>query len=58
MWLLNYYGKGIFINELAAWYLDETMYLKLTYPTFLEWFEITLHTMIYDMVNESLDKEG
>ena|SRR5450631_1084955 len=49
--------SGIFINELAAWYLDETMYPKLTYATFLEWFEITMHTMIFDMVNEPLDKE-
>src|ERR1700676_3438138 len=46
---LNY--SSIFINELPAWYLDKTMYPKLTYPTFLDWFETTIHSMIFDMVD-------
>ena len=52
---LNY--SGIFLNELSAWYTDPQMYPKMTYSMFLEWFEVSVHTMIFDMVNKSLEKE-
>jgi hypothetical protein len=52
---LNY--SGIFLNELSAWYLDPKMYPKMGYPMFLDWFEISVHTMIFDTVNQPLEKE-
>lgn len=48
---------GIFTHELSEWYLDPALYPKISYPTFLEWFEITTHTMIYDTVKSSIEKE-
>jgi hypothetical protein len=33
------------------------MYPKMGYPMFLEWFEISVHTMIFDTVNQPLEKE-
>jgi hypothetical protein len=52
---LNY--AGIFLNELSGWYLDKSAYPALTYATFLNWFEISMHTMIFDMVNQPILKE-
>ena len=48
---------GIFTHELSEWYLDSVLYPKISYPTFLEWFEITTHTMVYDTVKGSIEKE-
>lgn len=48
---------GIFAHELSEWYLDPALYPKISYPTFLDWFEIATHTMIYDTVNGSIKKE-
>ncbi len=39
-----------------GWYTDPQMYPKMTYSIFLEWFEISVHTMIFDMVNKPLEK--
>jgi len=52
---LNY--TGIFINELSEWYVDPKMYPPFSYETFLKWFEISTHTMIYDTVNKPIQKE-
>ncbi len=50
--------SGILLNELMGWYTDPQMYPKMTYSIFLEWFEISVHTMIFDMVNKPLEKES
>jgi hypothetical protein len=47
----------IFTHELSEWYLDPALYPNISYPIFLEWFEITTHTMIYDTVKGSIEKE-
>ena len=47
----------IFINELSGWYTDERMFAKLNYPLFLEWFDISMNTMIFDTVDLPLDKD-
>ena len=49
--------QGIFLNHLASWCLDPTTYPKITYPVFKQWFELSMHSMVFDMVNEPLDKE-
>jgi len=48
---------GIFTHELSDWYVDPALYPKITFPAFLEWFEIATHTMIYDTVKSSIEKE-
>jgi len=48
--------QGIFFQELTDWYLDPKAYPKMTYPLFLEWFEISNHSMIFDMVNAPITK--
>ncbi len=47
----------IFTHELSEWYLDTKLYPKITYPLFREWFEVSVHTMVYDAVNLPIDKE-
>lgn len=49
--------KGIFLNELSGWLLDPETHPKMSYALFKEWFEISLHTLVYDMVNMPLDKD-
>jgi hypothetical protein len=49
--------EGIFLNELTAWYTDPKMFPKMTYALFLEWFEIGIHSMVFDMVTKPIDKE-
>ena len=51
---LNY--SYIFINELSAWYTDERKFQKLSYALFLEWFEISMNTMIFDMVDMPIER--
>jgi hypothetical protein len=50
------YAK-IFVHELTEWYLDPALYPKITYDAFLEWFKVSVHTMIYDTVNLPIEKE-
>jgi hypothetical protein len=52
---LNY--SGIFINELSGWSLDPSLYPPMSHPLFWEWFEISVHTMIFDTVDKPLEKE-
>lgn len=47
----------IFTHELSEWYLDPVMYPAITYQSFQQWFEISVHTMIYDTVNLPIEKE-
>jgi len=49
--------EGIFLNELVAWFTDPQMFPKMTYPMFRAWFEISIHSMVFDTVNKPIDKE-
>lgn len=49
--------EGIFLSELTAWYTDPDMFPKMHYSLFLEWFEISYHTMVFDTVNKPIAKE-
>jgi hypothetical protein len=49
--------EDIFYSELSAWYTDEKMFPKITYSLFLDWFEISTNTMIFDTVDGPIDKE-
>lgn len=48
--------QGIFLQELSDWHLDLKAYPEMTYPHFLEWFEISTHSMIYDMVSDPITR--
>lgn len=48
--------QQIFLNELSEWYIDEDMYPKMTYKLFEQWFEISIATIIFDMVDKPLEK--
>lgn len=50
--------KGIFYNQLSEWYLDEKTYPEMTFEIFNEWFKVSIHTVIFDMVNKPIKKEG
>ena len=49
--------SGIFLNEISGWILDSSLYPKITFQTFQDWFEVSTHTMIFDTVSGSLEKE-
>lgn len=48
--------QGIFLQEIKDWYIDPKAYPKMTYALFLEWFEISTHSMIFDMVKGPITK--
>jgi hypothetical protein len=50
--------KEIFYHLLSEWYLDESVYPKMTYKIFKEWFKISIHTVFIDMVNKPISKES
>ncbi|MBN2620322.1 hypothetical protein JXB22_04450 [candidate division WOR-3 bacterium] len=51
-------SKTIFKNELTAWYTDESLWPKnLTWDMFTAWFEIRISTVIYDTVDEEIEKD-
>ena len=49
--------QGLFLQELSSWYQDPSVYPKMTYPLFREWFEITIHTMVFDLVKGPVTKD-
>jgi hypothetical protein len=50
--------RTIFKNELAAWYTDKSLWPKnLNWDTFTAWFEIRISTVIYDTVDEEIEKD-
>jgi hypothetical protein len=49
--------ENIFLNELSAWYQDESLFPELSYPLFLQWFSFSRHSMIFDMLEENIEKD-
>ena len=41
---------AIFVNELASGWRDDAVYPKMTYELFNQWFDVALHTMVFEMV--------
>jgi hypothetical protein len=48
--------KKLFTNELIGWWTDPDDFPELTYQRFKDWFEITVHTLIFDMVVSPIKK--
>jgi len=49
--------EAIFINELEAWNMDPLSFPEITHDRFTEWFAVTTHTLIFDMVKKSLKRQ-
>ena len=47
----------IFITELEAWNMDPLTYPETTFKRFQEWFTVSSHTMIFDMVTKPLKRQ-
>jgi hypothetical protein len=57
--ILKRYYKDIFHFELWGWCTDEKLYPKaLTWKMFNEWFDYTIQSMVIDLSDEELMKEG
>lgn len=55
--LLNNY-ESMFEFELSAWYTDETLWPEdRTIELFQQWFDVRLHTIILDTVEEPIEKD-
>ena len=46
----------IFTSELEAWNMDPLTYPKITYDLFNEWFDVHIHSMIFDTVSKPLKR--
>jgi hypothetical protein len=52
---INY--ELIFTGELEGWHADESLWPKdLTLETFRDWFDIEYHDMVFDALNEDIEK--
>jgi hypothetical protein len=49
--------QHIFVRELEAWNTDPLNFPEITYDRFQRWFTVSSHTVIFDTVNEPLEKE-
>ncbi len=55
-WLKKNFNE-LFSEQLFQWYVDESMWpQKRTYKVFGEWFEYSLHTMIFDTQKGFIEK--
>ncbi len=45
----------LFEQELSGWFLDEKVWPPVRdFRTFLEWFEVEFHSVVYDMAEDEL----
>ena len=49
--------REIFVSELEAWNMDPTTFPEITFDRFEQWFSISSHTMIFDMVKKPLRRQ-
>lgn len=55
-WLMKNYDQ-LFAQELFAWYIDESYWPQnRTFNLFREWFDYSLHTMIFDTLKSPIKK--
>jgi hypothetical protein len=48
----------IFTDQLNNWYINDSLWVKnRTFKMFKEWFDYSLHTMIWDTLEEPIDKD-
>ena len=57
LWLADNFD-AIFVDQLNNWYIDEKLWVQnRTLSLFKEWFDYSLHTMVWDTLDEDIDKE-
>ena len=49
--------KEIFELELAGFSKDKKQWPKISYQKFLDWFEIEIHSMVFDSYDDEIKKE-
>ncbi len=49
--------KEIFELELAGFCRDQSQWPKISYQKFLDWFDIEVHSMVFDPYTEKIEKE-
>ncbi|MFP4418746.1 MAG: hypothetical protein ACOC41_07290 [Chitinivibrionales bacterium] len=50
--------EAVFLSEMEGWFHDETMWPKdITLTKFRKWFELEYHSVIFDVLEESIEKE-
>jgi hypothetical protein len=55
-WLKKNFDQ-IFCDQMNNWYMDETVWVKnRTFKLFKDWFDYSIHTMIWDTMDEPIDK--
>lgn len=55
-WLKRHYD-WFFCEQLNNWYLDEDLWVKnRTFKMFKEWFDYSLHTMVWDSQDGPIEK--
>jgi hypothetical protein len=51
--------RSIFEAELESWYTDESMWPRRRgYKTFLEWFDVEAHSVVFELGNGNIKVEG
>ena len=51
--------RSIFENELAGWTIDESTWPKRRgYETFLKWFDVDRHSMVFELGDGFIEVEG
>jgi hypothetical protein len=48
---------GLFISELEGWNMDPETFPEISYDRFKEWFDVHLHTMIFDTVMKPIKRQ-
>lgn len=55
-WLKKNFDE-LFSDQLNKWYIDETLWVKnRTFKMFNEWFDYSMHTMIWDTLETPIKK--
>ena len=56
-WLKRNYDQ-IFCDQMNNWYVDDSVWIQnRTYRIFKEWFDYSIHTMIWDTMDIPIEKE-
>ena len=50
--------QDLFELELLSWIVDDEMWPEnITYKTFLEWFGVEFHSLIFDYLKDDIEKD-
>ena len=49
--------EDIFTSELEAWNMDPSTFPEISYDRFNEWFNVHIHTMIFDTLKKPLKRQ-